>query len=106
MLAIQRQLARHSGGPKYFSKVMTMPNGVEALVYFEIIERNGHLIAKAIYAEAIDASTIPEQKVCALGGACIVSTVTPVKSYFQSVLTPYFKDFSFVMSQPTRAPSF
>jgi len=99
MLALQKQ-------PKYFSKVMMMPNGVEALVYFEIIERNGHFIAKAIYAEAIDASTIPEQKVCALCGQVESISITPVKSYFTSFISPYFKDFSFVTSQPTRAPSF
>lgn len=99
MLAIQRQ-------PKYFSKVMTMPNGVEALVYFEIIERDGHFIAKAIYAEAIDASTIPEQKVYALPGCLTCSDVLPIKSYFAPIVSTFLKDFSFVTSQPTRAPSF
>lgn len=99
MLAIQRQ-------PKYFSKVMVMPNGVEALVYFEIIERNGHLVAKAIYAEAIDVSAVPEQKVCCLAGEVFSADVLPVKSFYTSFVSPYFKDFSFVISQPTRAPSF
>mgnify|MGYP000882849280 CR=1 FL=1 len=99
MLAIQRQ-------PKYFSKVMMMPNGVEALVYFEIIERNGHLVAKAIYAEAIDVSAVPEQKVCCLAGQVLCADVLPIKSFYTSFVSPYFKDFSFVTSQPTRAPSF
>ena len=99
MLAIQKR-------NKYFSRVMVMPNGVEAVVYFELIERNGHLVAKAIYAEAIDVSAVPEQKVYALPGCVICSDVAPVKSFFASVISPYFKDFSFVISQPTRAPSF
>jgi hypothetical protein len=99
MLAVQKQ-------SKYFSKVMMMPNGVEALVIFELVERNGHLIAKAIYAEAIDASTIPEQKVYALPGSVICSDVTPVKGFFTAFVSPYFKDFSFLTSQLTRAPSF
>ena len=98
MLAIQKK-------NKYFSRIMTMPNGVEALVVFELIEQNGHLVAKAVYAEAIDASTIPEQKICLINGKCFISQVAPIKSYFTAFVTPYFKDFSFVMSQPTRAPS-
>lgn len=100
MLAIQRQ-------PKYFSKVMTMPNGVEAIVYFELIERNGHLIAKAVRMEAISANaTISEQLIFALPGCVLCSAVVPVKSFFTSFVSPYFRDFSFVLSQPTRAPSF
>ncbi len=76
---------------------MTMPNGMEALVYFEIIERNGHLIAKAIYAEAI--------KVYALAAGIISQTILPVKRFFSTFVFNYFKDFSFIVSQPTRAPS-
>lgn len=85
---------------------MTMPNGVEALFYFEIIERDGHFVAKAIYAEAIDVSAVPEQKVYMLSGNIVCEDVAPVKSFFTSFVSPYFKDFSFVTSQPTRAPSF
>jgi hypothetical protein len=94
MLAVQRQ-------SKYFSKVMTMPNGVEAVVYFELIERNGHLVAKAIRFEAI----APQAEVLALPTISISEHITPIKSYFTSFISPYFKDFSFVLSQPTRAPS-
>ena len=85
---------------------MTMPNGVEAIVYFELIERNGHLVAKAIHAEKIDSSSIPVQKIYALPGGFFHTGIIPVKSIFTSYLSPYFRDFSFVMSQPTRAPSF
>jgi hypothetical protein len=99
MLAIQKQ-------QKYFSKVMTMPNGVQALVVFEIVERNGHMIAKAIYAETIDVSAVPEQKVLLLDGEVYCVDVAPVKSFYTKYVLPYAKDFSFVTSQPTRAPSF
>jgi transcription elongation factor len=95
MLAIQKR-------NKYFSRVMTMPNGVEAVVYFELIERNGQVVAKAIYAEAI----ISQAEIIALPTISISSHIAPVKSFFTSFISPYFKDFSFVMSQPTRAPSF
>lgn len=83
-----------------------MPNGISALVYFELVERNGHLVAKAIYAEALDTSTIPEQKIYALPGIFTHLDVTPVKSLLASFISPYFRDFAFVKSQPTRAPNF
>lgn len=98
MLAIQKQV-------KYFSRMMTMPNGVEALVVFELIERNGHLVAKAIYAEAIDASTIPEQKVYALPGIKSPVEFVPVQFFTSNFIHSFLKDFSFVKSQRTRAPS-
>ena len=84
---------------------MTMPNGTQALVFFELIERNGHLIAKAIRAEAIDLSAVPEQKVCALPGIKSPTKFVPIISNFYSVVDLFCKDLSFVMSQPTRAPS-
>lgn len=82
-----------------------MPNGAEALVVFELIERNGHIVAKVIYAETIKADTIPTQKVCMLPGEQILSSVIPVKNYFSIFISPYFKDFTFLMSQLARAPS-
>lgn len=85
---------------------MQMPNGTQAWVVFELIERDGHIIAKAVYAEKIDVQSVPEQKVLMLDGEVICTDVLPVKSFYTNYVTPYFKDFSFVMSQPTRAPSF
>jgi hypothetical protein len=99
MLAIQKQ-------PKYFSRMMTMPNGVEALVVFELIERNGHLVAKAIYAEAVDTSTIPEEKVFALPGIKSPVEFVPIQFFPADVIHSFLKDFSFITSQQTRAPSF
>ncbi len=99
MLAVQKQ-------PKYISKVMTMPNGVEALVVFELIERNGQIVAKAIYAETISDCKKPECTPSAL-----LEVASPVEfipfSYFSTeVLQSLLKDFSFIKSQPTRAPNF
>ena len=99
MLAIQRQ-------NKYFSKVMTLPNGTKALVYFELIERNGHVIAKAIRAEAINSDIFSEEKIYAL--PCIKSPISfiPVKSIFSDLLSIFSKDFSFMSCHITRAPNF
>ena len=99
MLAIQKQ-------PKYFSRMMTMPNGVEALVVFELIERNGHLVAKAIYAEAMDTSTIPEEAFIALPGIKSPVEFIPVQFFSADIIHSFLKDFSFITSQQTRAPSF
>ena len=99
MLAIQKQ-------PKYFSKMVNLPDGSSALVVFELIERNSHLIAKAVYAETINTNSIPEQEVGLLSGEVSSINITPEKSRLFNYISPYFKDFSFVMSQPTRAPAY
>ena len=85
---------------------MVMPDGTSALVVFELVERDGHIIARAVYAEKIDVRSVPEQKVLLLDGEVVCTDVLPVKSFYTNYVSPYFKDFSFVMSQPTRAPSF
>ncbi len=99
MLAIQKQ-------PRYFSRLMKLPNGAEALVVFMLIERNGHLVAKAVYAEALDVKSVPEEKVCALPGVKSPTEFVPVKSIFGDFVADFSRDYSFVMSQRTRAPSF
>ncbi len=91
---------------KYFSKVVVLPNGKQALVYFEIVNRGGHLIARAVHAEAYPDQAELGREIIALPGLVSINHIAPVKSFFQEILTPYFKDFSFVTAQPTRAPSF
>jgi len=98
MLAIQKQ-------PKYFSRFMSLPNGTQAWVVFELIERDGHLVAKAIYAEAIDANKVPEQHIYALPGIKSPVEFIPVQFFPVSTIHSFLKDLSFVISQPTRAPS-
>jgi hypothetical protein len=97
MLAIQKQ-------PKYFDKLITMPNGQVVLVTFELVERNGHIIAKAIHAEPFKTPQAEDES-CYLPGLKSPSEFIPIKSVFVDFFTDLTKDFSFVMSQPTRAPS-
>ncbi len=105
MLACCNKQLSYRGEAKYFTRVMTLPNGVEAIVYFEVVLRDGHYVAKAVHAEPINSSTIASEAVLAIAGAVSRSFVTPVKSYF-AYLSPFIlKDFAFVTSQPTRAPS-
>ena len=99
MLAVQKQ-------PKYISKVMTMPNGVEALVVFELVEKNGHIVAKAVYAESISDCKKPENAVSALLEVASPAEFVPFSYFSTEVLQSLLKDFSFVKSQPTRAPNF
>ena len=98
MLAIQKQNKR-------FSKTMMMPNGKPALVFFELVERNGHLIAKALYFQEIP-KEIQKDKLVALPVFHESFSVKPlIKSPF-SYLTFFAKDLQFFTSQKTRAPSF
>jgi len=99
MLAIQKQA-------KYFSRVIKMPNGVEALVFFELVERNGHLVAKAIHAEAIDTNIIPKEKIYALPGIKSPVEFIPIQSPFCDFVSFFSKDFSFMTCLVTRAPNF
>ena len=98
MLAIQKQNKR-------FSKVMMMPNGKPALVFFELVEREGHLIAKALYFEELKPE-LQKTKVVALPVFHESYSIKPlIKSPF-SYLTFFAKDLQFFTSQKTRAPSF
>ncbi len=99
MLAIQRR-------NKYISKVMMMPNGVEALVVFELIERNGKVIAKAVYAEAVDINTVPEQDVLCLPCVKSPTEFLPKKTIFSDLVSNFSKDYSFLTCLVTRAPNF
>ena len=99
MLAVQKQI-------KYFSRIMTRPDGSQVLVVFELIERNEHLVARAVYAEALDADTVPEQKVYALPGVKSPTEFVLVKSIFGHFVSIFSKDFSFMTCSIARAPNF
>ena len=98
MLAIQKQ-------PKYVEKAVQLPNGAWVLVVFELVERNGRIIAKAVSGKLLNKELVKEKVLCL---PCIKSPVefVPVKSIFSDLLADFSKDFSFVLSQPTRAPNF
>ena len=98
MLAIQKQ-------SKYFSKVMKLPNGKPALVFFELVERDGHLIAKALYFQAIP-QKLQKNKLVALPVFHESFSIKPLTKSPFSYLTFFAKDLQFFTSQKTRAPSF
>lgn len=91
--------------PKYIEKLVTLPTGQVILVTFELIERNGHIIAKAVSGRTVDENKSETEEILCL--PCIKSPVEflPVKSIFSDLLSNFYKDFSFVLSQPTRAPN-
>ena len=99
MLAIQKQ-------PKYIQKAVQLPNGTWALVVFELIERDGHIIAKAVSGQILGDTKIQKEKILCL--PCIKSPVEfiPLKTVFSNLVSNFSRDYSFVMSQPTRAPNF
>jgi len=99
MLELKRQ-------PKYIQKTVQLPNGDWALVVFELVEQNGHIIAKAVSGKLIDNTCAEKTDVVCL--PCIKSHVefTPKLSNYNFGLATFLKDFSFVMSQPTRAPAY
>jgi hypothetical protein len=98
MLAVQKQ-------NKHFSRVMIMPNGKPALVFFELVERNGHLIAKALYFQEIP-KKLQKNKIIALPVFHEHFSIKPlIKSPF-SYISYFAKDLQFFTSQKTRAPSF
>lgn len=82
-----------------------MPNGVQTLVFFELVEREGHLIAKAVGFRAID-EEIQKEKVVALPAYFERENITPIVSPFFANVETILKDLAFIVSQPTRAPSF
>ena len=94
MLAIQKQ-------PKYIQKAVQLPNGAWAMVVFELVLRDGQIVARAV-----SGTVLGEQKVLCLPCIKTPADFLPIKSIFLDLVSNFSKDFSFIMSQPTRAPSF
>jgi hypothetical protein len=100
MLAIQKR-------QKYIQKAVQLPNGEWALVVFELVERNGKIIARAVSGHILDDFKIEKEKVLCLPCVKTPTEFVPVLSTFNFIdFINFSSDFSFVMSQPTRAPSF
>ena len=100
MLAIQKR-------NEYIQKAVQLPNGTWALVVFELVERNGHIIARAVSGKLINETRLEKEEVLCL--PCIKSPLhfIPILSTFNFIdFINFSKDYSFVLSQPTRAPSF
>jgi hypothetical protein len=98
MLAIQKS-------NKYIQKAVQLPNGAWALVTFELVELNGKIIARAVAGQLIPEAK-EEKEILYL--PCIKSPkeFIPVRLFTSEILHSFLKDFSFIVSQPTRAPSF
>jgi hypothetical protein len=82
-----------------------MPNGAWVLVVFELVEKEGKIIARAVSGKLLNKEIVKEEVLCL---PCVKSPAefVPVRSTIYSLLSTFSRDFSFVMSQPTRAPSF
>lgn len=97
MLAIQPQ-------QKYFTKIVTLPNGLKAFVVFELVEHNGQIIAKAISGKIIDKAVPTEEKLC-LPCSKVSNIVTSIVSPFFANLEILTRDLSFITCAQTRAPN-
>lgn len=99
MLAIKKQT-------NYLEKAVRLPNGSWAMVVFELVERDGHIIAKAVSYKLLTEVPAQETDNLYLPGVKSPAEFVPIRYFTSDVLTSFIKDFSFIMSQPTRAPSF
>lgn len=98
MLAVQKR-------NKYIQKAVQLPNGEWAILVFELVERNGQIIAKAVSGKILNGKNQAEEAVLCLPGVKSPAYFIPVKSVFSDLVSNFAKDLSFVLSQPTRAPS-
>jgi hypothetical protein len=98
MLVLQKQA-------KYIEKAVQMPNGLWVLLVFELVEQNGKIIARAISGKVIN-QEISKEEALYLPSVKSPAEFIPVRSTIYSLQSTFDRDFSFVMSQPTRAPSF
>jgi hypothetical protein len=98
MLAIQKQ-------PNYLRKAVQLPNGAWALVTFELVEINGKIIARAVSGKLLPDIKEESEVLCL---PCIKSPAEfiPISFFTPEALHSFLKDFSFITSQPTRAPSY
>ena len=100
MLAIQKT-------KKYIQKAVQLPNGAWALVVFELVERDGQIVARAVSGKLLGEQNeqIVKEEILCLPSVKSPSEFVPVRSTIYSLLSTFSRDFSFIMSQPTRAPS-
>lgn len=99
MLAIQKRA-------KYFSKVITMPNGVEALVVFELIEKGGKTVARAVSGKLLNEVNLKNEKTLCLSGIKSPTEFIPILSTFDFIdFINLSSDFSFMTCLKTRAPN-
>ncbi len=90
----------------FFKKAVRLPDGSLALVVFELVEVNGRMVAKAVYGERIESGVPAQESIVALPVFSVSEHIAPIASPFFSYVSALVKDFSFIVSQPSRAPSF
>ncbi len=90
---------------KYFQKEVTMPNGSKAIVFFELVENNGRIVARAVHVEVISETASSAPFVC-LPISITRAIFASVISFYSNYVAPIFEELSFIVSQPTRAPAF
>jgi hypothetical protein len=98
MLAIQKQ-------SQFIEKAVQLPNGAWALVVFELVERNGQIVAKAISYKLISDTKTTSEAVLCLPYIKSPADFIPVQFFTSETIHSFLKDFAFITSQPTRAPS-
>lgn len=101
MLAIQKS-------QKYIQKAVQLPNGAWALVVFELVERNGQIVARAVSGKLLGEQNeqIVKEEILCLPCVKTPFDFLPTLSTFNFIdFINLSSDFSFIMSQPTRAPS-
>lgn len=99
MLSLQKQ-------SKFIKKTIQLPNGSWALVVFELFEVNGKITAKAVCGKLIEENAFSQEEVLALPVYFERQNFIPIISPFFAEVASIIKDFSFVTSQPARAPNF
>lgn len=98
MLTVQKQ-------PKYIQKAVQLPNGAWAMVVFELIERDGHIVARAVSGKLLEVVKVEQETVLCL--PCIKSPAefVSIKSTFTDLVSTFSKDYSFMSCLVTRAPN-
>ena len=99
MLSLQKQ-------SRYIKRQVKLLDGSLALVVFELVEKNGKIIAKPICGKVIKECVPVQEEILSLPVYFEKETFKPIVSPFYSKLFEVLKDLSFVTSQPARAPNF
>lgn len=98
MLAVQTS-------PKYIEKAVQLPNGAWALVVFELVERNGQIVARAVSGKMLSDISAEKEAVLCLPAVKSPVEFIPVVSIFSDLVSNFTRDFSFMTCAVTRAPN-
>lgn len=89
---------------KFIEKIITSPEGIDFRVVFLVYEEEGKIKAKVVSAAPI-ASVIKNEQIIALPGKTEKILHEIIYSTFEKEKVSPYTDFTFFVSQPTRAPS-